>query len=80
MIEMGMLIETAIQNCSKALMDQNEELAKETIELDSEINQKEKQIESNCLRLLLQQHPVARDLRLISAANQANQEKMSLFH
>ena len=43
-------------------------LAKEAIAFDEEINQKERDIESNCFRLLLQQHPVARDLRLISTA------------
>jgi phosphate transport system protein len=68
MIEMGMLIETSIQNCVTALINQDIDLAKQTVEFDIEINQKEKEIESNCLRLLLQQHPVARDLRLISAA------------
>ena len=36
--------------------------------LDAEIDQKERDIESMCLKLLLQQQPVARDLRQISAA------------
>jgi len=68
LIEMGMLIESAIAKCIKALLDKDVELAKEAIDFDEEINQKEKDIERNCFKLLLQQHPVARDLRLISTA------------
>jgi phosphate transport system protein len=51
-----------------ALKHQNAELAKGVVDLEKEIDQKEKEIESLCMRLLLQQQPVARDLRLISAA------------
>ena len=68
LIEMGMLIEFAIAKCIKALLEKDVKLAKETIDFDEEINQKEKDIERNCFKLLLQQHPVAKDLRLISTA------------
>ena len=68
LIEMGNMIEIAIENAVKALIDQNMELAAIVIRGDSEIDLKEKDIERRCLRLLLQQQPVASDLRLISSA------------
>jgi len=68
LIEMGAMIEKAIALAIDALVEQNEAMAKEAIEFDNEIDRMEKEIESMCLRLLLQQQPVARDLRTISAA------------
>ena len=68
MIEMGALCEEVIALASKALTDQDAELARRVAPLDEEIDQKERTIESMCLKLLLQQQPVARDLRQISAA------------
>jgi phosphate transport system protein len=68
LLEMGRLIETSIAMASTALKTQNKELAKQTIEADEHINQMEKEIEALCLKLLLQQQPVARDLRLVSSA------------
>ena len=67
-IEMGSLIETAIARAYKGLINQNIEIAKENVEFDREIDQKEKEVENICLKLLLQQQPVASDLRLISSA------------
>lgn len=68
MIEMGNLIEQAIEQAVKALMNYDVELAKKTIECDSVIDEQEREIENCCFKLLLRQHPVARDLRLISSA------------
>ena len=68
LIEMGTLIETAIALATQALKEQDTELAKKAIAYDQEVDQKEKDIEALCLKLLLRQQPVARDLRLISAA------------
>ena len=68
LIEMGSLIETAIARAYKGLINQNIEIAKENVEFDREIDQKEKEVENICLKLLLQQQPVASDLRLISSA------------
>jgi len=68
LIEMGMLIETAIALAIQALREQDVELAKKAIAYEQEIDQKEKDIEALCLKLLLRQQPLARDLRLISAA------------
>lgn len=68
LIEMGSFIETAIARAYKGLINQNIEIAKENVEFDREIDQKEKEVENICLKLLLQQQPVASDLRLISSA------------
>ena len=68
MIEMGSLCEEVIALASKALTGADLKLAAKVRPLSAEINRKERSIESLCLRLLLQQQPVARDLRQISAA------------
>ena len=68
LIEMGSLIEQAIEMGISALVKQDIEKANQAIKFDSEIDEQEKIIESLCMKLLLQQQPVARDLRLISAA------------
>ncbi len=68
LIEMGALIEHAIKSACAALRMRSYEQAKQAIAFDREIDEKENQIESLCLKLLLQQQPVARDLRLISSA------------
>ena len=66
--DMGAKCESAIAVAAKALMNHDEELARRAIELEVEIDRAEHEIEALCMRLLLQQQPVARDLRLISAA------------
>ena len=68
LIQMGSLIEKAIEMAIAALVKQDVELATEAIKFDIEIDRQEKEIESLCMKLLLQQQPVAKDLRLISAA------------
>ena len=68
LIEMGGMIEKAISDTVKALVNQDIELASNVIEYDEEIDHQEREIEQLCLKLLLQQQPVAKDLRLISAA------------
>ena len=68
MIEMGALCEEVIALSSRALTEGNVALAAKVGPLDSEIDHKEREIENLCLKLLLQQQPVARDLRQISAA------------
>lgn len=68
LIEMGALCEQAIAMAAKALKDRDYSLAKNVLPIDSEIDQKERDIENLCLKMLLQQQPVARDLRQISAA------------
>ena len=65
---MGEMCEIAITRATKALEDGKVDEAKAVQEADEEIDQLEKDIERLCLKLLLQQQPVARDLRQISAA------------
>lgn len=67
-ITMGTLIEQAIEMAVGALIHQDVEEARKAMESDEEIDHQERTIENLCLRLLLQQQPVARDLRVISAA------------
>ena len=68
MIRMGELCELAINRVIKALTGGSVEEARAVIEADDEIDHMEKVIERLCLKLLLQQQPVAKDLRRISAA------------
>ncbi len=68
LIEMGTMIEKAIKTAAKALISQDSELAKTVIEGDEQVDRQERIIENLCLKLLLQQQPVAKDLRLISSA------------
>ena len=65
---MGALCETAIASATEALKKRDVDLAKHAIAADQEIDQQEREIERLCLKLLLQQQPVARDLRIISSA------------
>ena len=68
LLEMGALVEKTITLASKALIEQDVELAKNVILVEADVEQKEKDIETLCIKLLMQQQPVAKDLRLISAA------------
>ena len=65
---MGELCEVAIGKATTALKEGSMEQAQKVIAADEEIDQAETDIERLCLKLLLQQQPVARDLRQISAA------------
>lgn len=66
--KMGELCEAAIAKTTKALESSDRDQARVIIREDEEIDQLEKDIERLCLKLLLQQQPVAKDLRRISAA------------
>lgn len=68
LIEMGSMIEKSIETAIKALVNQDVDLSRHAIEADEEIDRQERIIEDLCLKLLLQQQPVAKDLRLISSA------------
>ena len=67
LISMGALCENAIASAVKSLLEGDIKLAAAAIRIDQEIDHKEREIESMCLKLLLQQQPVASDLRLISS-------------
>src|SRR5690554_3408172 len=68
MRQMGALVEAAIAGVTEALLKQDVAEAERVIRLEQEIDDKEKDIEAHCLKLLVQQQPVARDLRQISTA------------
>lgn len=68
MIQMGAMCEEAIAKAAKALSTGDVELARNICSTASSIDQMERDIESLCLKLLLHQQPVAKDLRQISAA------------
>lgn len=68
LIQMGALCERAISAAEKTMLVNNEKLALEVHHLEQEIDQKERDIESLCMKMILRQQPVASDLRLISAA------------
>ncbi len=68
LVEMGHLIEVAIEKTLVAFEGQNESLANEIIQEDRNVNDIEKTIEARCLSLILKQQPVARDLRIVTTA------------
>lgn len=68
MIEMGALCENIIALSAKALLEENTDSARRVAPIGHEIDRMEREIEGICLKLLLQQQPVAKDLRQISAA------------
>ncbi|MCD7708728.1 MAG: phosphate signaling complex protein PhoU [Clostridiales bacterium] len=68
MLSIGTMIEDAIQKAIDALIAQDVDEAQSVIEIEDEIDMEEKKIEDICFNLLLQQQPVARDLRVVSAA------------
>lgn len=68
LITMGAICENAIALSAKALTEGKTELTQSVLELSVKIDHKEREIESMCLKLLLQQQPVAKDLRVVSSA------------
>lgn len=68
MIQMGTMIEENIRKAIEALVKSDVAMAREIMEGDSAIDQKQRDIESICFNLLIQQQPVAKDLRAITAA------------
>ena len=68
MMHMGSMIEEKIQKAIEALIGQNRSLAKKIMDGDCEVDREQKKIENICFNLLMQQQPVARGLRVISAA------------
>lgn len=67
-LSMGKMIEVAIESTILALMGRDVEAAKTVHANDENIDNMEREIESLCMRLLLQQQPMATDLRFITAA------------
>ena len=68
LISMGEMCSDAITFALHSLTQCSDDLKAHIVELENEINQKERSIEQQCMRLLLRQQPVASDLRMISSA------------
>ena len=68
LVTMGALCEDALTYAIRALFDRESDMAERAEDAEKQIDQMERDIESTCMRLLLQQQPVARDLRVISSA------------
>ena len=68
LVTMGALCEEAITYATKALFLREEAMIQKAVEAEAQIDQKERDIENSCMKLLLQQQPVAKDLRIISSA------------
>lgn len=68
LIEMGALCEESMNYAMRALFDKEKDLIARAEESEKTIDRMEREIEDLCMRLLLQQQPVARDLRMISSA------------
>ena len=68
MIDMGALCEEMITAAAKVVASRDKELMEDMKAMEEEVNHKERDIERICMKLLLQQQPVATDLRMISAA------------
>lgn len=68
LITMGALCEEAITNAVQYLTNGNESSKNACLNADHQIDKKERDIETLCLKLILQQQPVAKDLRIVSAA------------
>ena len=68
LIQMGALCEDAISAAAEALLKGDESLVPAALEAERDLDRREREVENLCLKLLLQQQPVARDLREISAA------------
>lgn len=68
MIKMGSLCEEAITTAVFALNETGESIIEKAASIEFEIDEQERKIEALCMKLILQQQPVARDLRVISSA------------
>ena len=68
MVDMGALCEEMITAAAKVVATRDKELIEDAKGMEEEINHKERDIERICMKLLLQQQPVATDLRVISSA------------
>ena len=68
LIRMGALCEEAISIVAKSLLDSDLTYLPHALDLDDQIDDKEREIEALCMKILLQQQPVASDLRVVSSA------------
>lgn len=67
-LRLGYMVESAVRDSVKAVVERNSDLAKEVIERDNQINTLEVKIDEECIRLIALRQPMARDLRFITTA------------
>ena len=72
LLEMGSLVESGVHQSVLALVENSEELAQQVLRNEDRINRFEVEIDEMAVRLLALQQPMARDLRLITAAIKIN--------
>ncbi len=68
------LVEEQVRLATRALMDRNEQLARDVRERDAEVDQREVEIEEECLKILALYQPVAVDLRFVVSALKINND------
>ena len=68
LIKMGALCEESIAAAMRYLLENEQDMRERAMHAEREVDQKERDIEGLCMKLLLQQQPVARDLRTVSSA------------
>lgn len=73
-LTMGGLVEAALRDGTEALVKRQPELARRVVAADSEVDRMEKEIDDECLKILALHHPVAGDLRFITAAMKINND------
>jgi len=67
-LRLGYMVESAVRDSVKAVVEGNDDLAREVIERDNQINTLEVKIDEECIRLIALRQPMARDLRFITTA------------
>ncbi|HPC02143.1 MAG TPA: phosphate signaling complex protein PhoU [Syntrophales bacterium] len=72
LVYLGALVEKAIHNAMKSLLDRDSDLARTTVEGDRLIDCMDEEIEEKCITLLALRQPIARDLRFITTAIKIN--------
>lgn len=68
LIKMGALCEEGLASSIKTLFEYNEQKVNKAEEIEKEIDAKERDIEDLCMKILIREHPVAKDLRVVSSA------------
>ncbi len=72
LLNMGALVEERVHGAMQALLERRADLAESIIVRDDEVNDLQIEIDDRCLKLLALQQPMAKDLRLITAAMKIN--------
>ncbi|HEX4228223.1 MAG TPA: phosphate signaling complex protein PhoU [Bryobacteraceae bacterium] len=74
LLEMSALVESAVYRSVQGVVEKNEELAQQVLKNEARINQLEIEVDDMAISLLALQHPLAQDLRLVTAAIKINND------